>query len=132
MRQAIFIAIGLALGIGLVITATPAPAGVKNAQTDVLHPLYRVGTDITVTKSRAAGAAENGTGFGARGPRGFRSGQKTGPAVNTTSLPSPGQLTSIGSSRVTDISKLMLPAVPVFWPLLKPLAPWNPKLVPYH
>ena len=56
MRQAIFIAIGLALGIGLVITVTAASAGVKNAQASVLHSLYGVGTDITVTKAPTAGS----------------------------------------------------------------------------
>ena len=54
MRQAIFIVIGLALGIGLVITVTAASAGVKNAQASVLHSLYGVGTDITVTKEPTA------------------------------------------------------------------------------
>src|SRR6266487_3594520 len=51
MRQAVFIAVGLALGIGLVITVTAASAGVKDAQASVLHALYGVGTDVTVTKS---------------------------------------------------------------------------------
>ena len=49
IRQAIFIALGLALGVGLVITVTAASAGVQNAQTGVLKGLYGVGTDITVT-----------------------------------------------------------------------------------
>jgi len=62
-RQAIFIAVGLALGIGLVITVTAASAGVKNAQSTVLHSLYGVGTDITVTKAPTA-AASGGGGFG--------------------------------------------------------------------
>jgi putative ABC transport system permease protein len=106
MRQAIFIAIGLALGIGLVITVTAASAGVKNAQTDVLHALYGVGTDITVTKAPTAGATGGGFGFGFRGSNGFRSGQKTGSAVNINSLSSTGQLASISSTEVTDISKL--------------------------
>src|SRR6202789_2985233 len=66
-RQATFIAIGLALGIGLVITVTAASAGVKNAQSSVLHSLYGVGTDITVTKTPTAGSAGNGSfGFGFR------------------------------------------------------------------
>jgi putative ABC transport system permease protein len=55
-RQAAFIAIGLALGIGLVITVSAAAAGVKNAQASVLHSLYGVGTDITVTESPTAGS----------------------------------------------------------------------------
>src|SRR5271156_1706560 len=68
-RQAIFIAIGLALGIGLVITVTAAAAGVKNAQASVLHSLYGVGTDITVTKAPTAGSG---------GPQSFGFGFNTG------------------------------------------------------
>ena len=49
LRQAIFIALGLAVGVGLVLTVTAASAGVKNAQAGVLKGLYGVGTDITVT-----------------------------------------------------------------------------------
>ena len=60
MRQAVFIALGLALGVGLVITVTAASAGVKNAQGTVLHALYGVGTDVTVTKTPAAGSASPG------------------------------------------------------------------------
>ncbi len=55
-RQAIVIALGLALGIGLVITVSAAAAGVKNAQAGVLHSLYGVGTDITVTQTPKAGS----------------------------------------------------------------------------
>jgi putative ABC transport system permease protein len=55
-RQAVVIAIGLALGIGLVITVSAAAAGVKNAQASVLHSLYGVGTDISVTQSPKAGS----------------------------------------------------------------------------
>ena len=49
MRQAIFIALGLAIGIGLVITVMGASAGVKTAQAKVLRALYGIGTDVTVT-----------------------------------------------------------------------------------
>ena len=51
MRQAIFIALGLALGIGLVITVTAASSGVSSSQGTVLHSLYGVGTDVTVTQT---------------------------------------------------------------------------------
>ena len=54
-RQASFIALGIAVGIGLVITVTAALTGVKNAQGKVLHALYGVGTDVTVTQSPKAG-----------------------------------------------------------------------------
>jgi len=56
-RQATVIALGLALGIGLVIVVSAAAAGVKNAQASVLHSLYGVGTDITVTQSPGSGSA---------------------------------------------------------------------------
>src|SRR5215467_6261335 len=63
-RQATFITVGLALGIGLVITVTAASAGVKNAQSSVLHSLYGVGTDITVTKApTTSGNGAGGFGF---------------------------------------------------------------------
>jgi putative ABC transport system permease protein len=47
--QAIFIALGLALGVGLVITVAAASAGFNKAQSDVLSALYGAGTDVTVT-----------------------------------------------------------------------------------
>lgn len=62
-RQAIFIGIGLALGIGLVITVTAAATGVQNAQAAVLHSLYGVGTDLTVTEPPKAGG-KGGLSFG--------------------------------------------------------------------
>ena len=48
-RQAIVVALGLAVGVGLVTTVTAASAGVQNAQVAVLHALYGIGTDITVS-----------------------------------------------------------------------------------
>jgi putative ABC transport system permease protein len=49
MRQAVFISLGLAVGVGLVITVVAASGGVKKAQAAVLQGLYGVGTDVTVT-----------------------------------------------------------------------------------
>ncbi|GIH19534.1 ABC transporter permease [Rugosimonospora africana] len=49
LRQTVVIALGLAVGIGLVVTITAATAGVRNAQAAVLHALYGIGTDITIT-----------------------------------------------------------------------------------
>jgi hypothetical protein len=48
-RQAIIIALGLALGVGLVVTVSAASAGVARAESRVLGALYGVGTDVTVT-----------------------------------------------------------------------------------
>ena len=51
MRQATLTALGLAIGIGLVVTVTAASTGVDNALGAVLHSLYGIGTDVTVTKA---------------------------------------------------------------------------------
>jgi ABC-type lipoprotein release transport system permease subunit len=109
MRQVIFISLGLAVGIGLVITVTAASAGVAQAQGKVLHSLYGVGTDITVTK---APAANSGGPFGFR----VRGGGGTGTGARPT-RPAPGTkfsrsvllnraLGPISSSSVTSISGL--------------------------
>jgi putative ABC transport system permease protein len=102
-RQAIFIALGLALGVGLVITVTAASSGVKNAQADVLHSLYGVGTDITVTQAPTLGTGGPGRfGFGFAGG-GTR--PKAGTKVNVNRLSS-GQYGPISTDSVTSISKL--------------------------
>src|ERR1700691_515915 len=97
-RQAIFIAIGLALGIGLVITVTAAAAGVKNAQAGVLHSLYGVGTDITVTKAPTAGAGGGGQSFGF----GFKTGTSSRPAAGTKIDTESLRSTSLGTISSTS------------------------------
>jgi ABC-type lipoprotein release transport system permease subunit len=104
MRQAIFISLGLALGIGLVITVTAASAGVKNAQTTVLHALYGTGTDITVTKTPAAGSGAPGS-FGFRGQAGTGSRPAAGATISIDNLRNLG-LGTISSSSVTKVSQL--------------------------
>jgi putative ABC transport system permease protein len=106
-RQAIFIAVGLALGIGLVITVTAASAGVKNAQSSVLHSLYGVGTDITVTKTPTTGATgTGGFGFGFRQSIGSTTRPKAGSKIDDSTLTANPTMASIGSSAVTTVSKL--------------------------
>jgi putative ABC transport system permease protein len=106
-RQAIFIAVGLALGIGLVITVTAASAGVKNAQSSVLHSLYGVGTDITVTKTPTTGATgTGGFGFGFRQSIGSTTRPKAGSKIDDSTLTADPTMASIGSSAVTTVSKL--------------------------
>jgi hypothetical protein len=48
-RRAIFTALGLAVGVGLVITVSAASSGVWNAQARLSRALYGIGTDVTVT-----------------------------------------------------------------------------------
>ncbi len=107
MRQVVFISLGLAVGIGLVITVIAASSGVAQAQGKVLHALYGVGTDITVTKAPAAGFA-GGFGFRVRGRP--TSGQrptrpKAGTKFSRSTLINRG-LGTLSSSSVTTISGL--------------------------
>ena len=53
-KAALVIALGLALGIALVITVNSVSAGMQQAQGKVLKSLYGLGTDMTVTKAQAA------------------------------------------------------------------------------
>jgi putative ABC transport system permease protein len=103
-RQAIFIALGLALGVGLVITVTAASSGVKNAQADVLHSLYGVGTDITVTQAPSAGSGLfRGFGFGFRGSAGSR--PKAGTKISDNRVTT-GDYAAVSGSSVSEIAKL--------------------------
>ncbi|HEY3955086.1 MAG TPA: ABC transporter permease [Streptosporangiaceae bacterium] len=105
MRQAVFIALGLALGIGLVITVTAASAGVKNAQGSVLHSLYGVGTDITVTKTPKAGSGAPGS-FGFRGRFGSGSSRpKSGTKIDVDTLSAAG-LGTLADSSVSTVANL--------------------------
>jgi putative ABC transport system permease protein len=64
MRQTLLVAAGLAAGVGLVVTVTAAAAGVSAAEAAVLHSLYGIGTDITVTTAPpAAGGSAAGNGM---------------------------------------------------------------------
>jgi putative ABC transport system permease protein len=104
LRQAIFIALGLAVGIGLVITVTAASSGVRNAQATVLHSLYGVGTDITVTQTPTVGSG-GPVGFGIRGQIGSRTRPAAGTKIDVDRLTSIGQGT-LAASSVTSISQL--------------------------
>jgi putative ABC transport system permease protein len=98
IRQASFIALGLAVGIGLVITVTAASSGVKSAEGGVLKNLYGVGTDATVTKSPTAGS------FAAGRPSSFNF--KSGATVKIDTLTATRSLGSLDDSAVTTISRL--------------------------
>jgi ABC-type antimicrobial peptide transport system permease subunit len=100
-RSASVVAIGLALAVGLVITVTAAAAGVKAAQSEVLHSLYGVGTDITVTKT-ATPKSSRGFHFGGAPP----TGSSASKAFSRERLSSNPGLTTIDDSRVSSISKL--------------------------
>src|SRR5260370_30678605 len=101
MRQAIFVAAGLALGIGLVITVIAASTGVSDSQSTVLHSLYGVGTDVTVTQAPTSGSGRPpGFGFG-----GGAAGQAAGSTFTRNALLA-ARLRTLNSSSVTTISRL--------------------------
>ncbi|HEV2344587.1 MAG TPA: ABC transporter permease, partial [Actinocrinis sp.] len=103
-RQAFMIALGLALGIGLTITVTAASAGVNAAQNTVLHSLYGVGTDMTVTGTAAAGSGRQQFDF--RGPgAGSSSGTKSSTTSTDNLVLSPGTsaITSAALTKIKDV-----------------------------
>jgi len=61
-KAALVIAMGLALGIALVITVNSVSAGMNEAQDKVLKSLYGLGTDMTVTKAQSAPKAGSSQG----------------------------------------------------------------------
>ncbi|MFJ5971662.1 ABC transporter permease [Streptomyces sp. NPDC093060] len=61
-KAALVIAMGLALGIALVITVNSVSAGMTQAQDQVLKSLYGLGTDMTVTKAQSAPEAGGSQG----------------------------------------------------------------------
>jgi putative ABC transport system permease protein len=109
LRQAVLISLGLAVGVGLVITVTAASSGIQDAQGTVLHALYGVGTDMTVTKAAAKGSGA-AAGFQIRQQvKSSLAGGK--PAAGThfgrnLLISSAGGLGTLGSSSVTRISAL--------------------------
>jgi hypothetical protein len=64
-------ALGLAVGVGLVVTVSALSKGLDNAQDRVLKPLTGVGTDMSVTRPlRVSGSGSNTTFRAASAPGG--------------------------------------------------------------
>jgi ABC-type antimicrobial peptide transport system permease subunit len=103
-RQSSIIALGLALGIGLVITVTALSAGVKNAQASVLHSLYGLDTSITVTKTPTFSGTPGAQRFAFGGSRsGTR--PKAGTTVSIDNLSSTGY-GILTNGNVTTVAKV--------------------------
>jgi putative ABC transport system permease protein len=64
LRQTAIVAAGLAIGVAAVVTLTAASTGVGRAQSAVLHSLYGLGTDISVTTAPAARSGGSGSNQG--------------------------------------------------------------------
>ena len=117
MRQAVFIAIGLAVGIGLVITVIGASSGVKAAQAKVLRALYGIGTDVTVTTKPKppSGRPTTGQAVGTplSGGRGSTGGPRAEICLNgkcytsgTVDTLVPGDTGALSQSEVARIARL--------------------------
>jgi putative ABC transport system permease protein len=107
MRQALLIAVGLAIAVGLVVTVTAASAGVSNAQAAVLHSLYGIGTDITVTTmAPAPRSGSSGLGSNAKQVNSLSAGDAG--LLNVSSVTSISHLRDVaavaGGLTLTDIS----------------------------
>ncbi len=102
-RQALVVSLGLALGIGLVITVTAASAGVNTAQGKVLHALYGVGTDMTVSAAPSQ-SSDQPFGFRVGGGNGTR--PAAGSKINLYRLAASRALGTLNSSSVTTVAAL--------------------------
>jgi ABC-type lipoprotein release transport system permease subunit len=100
-RQALLTAMGLAVGVALVVTVTAYAAGVGKAQDQVLQSLYGVGTDITVSQQQKMdqGGSQR---FGMQPPDQSRQGQKFS---RTRVMTSPGQQ-AISAQKLAQIASL--------------------------
>jgi ABC-type antimicrobial peptide transport system permease subunit len=100
-RQSLVVSIGLAVGIGLVLTVTSLASGVRTAQATVLHSLYGVGTDATVTQAAAQPGTDGRFGFG--GPPGGQN--RNTQRLSRDRLTARG-LTALSASTVTTVRKV--------------------------
>ena len=99
-KQTVFISLGLAVAIGLVVVVNGAAGGIKSAQSKVLSSLYGIGTDISITKAD--------TTFGGGGPRQFDIGGSTNSSgknqFNRSSLRTQPGTATLTSNYVTKVA----------------------------
>ena len=100
-RQALLTALGLAVGVALVVAVTVYADGVGKAQDQVLQSLYGVGTDITVSQQQKMdqGGAQR---FGMQPPDDSQAGEKFS---RSRVMTSPGQQ-SISAKKLARIAAL--------------------------
>jgi ABC-type antimicrobial peptide transport system permease subunit len=107
-------ALGLAVGVGLVLGIIGLSQGLSEAQTAVLQPLSSIGTDILVTRVATSTATSNnntqnnGGGFFANGANGSGGGGGggAGVSVNGANASDANALLAENSNVTTDLSKL--------------------------
>jgi ABC-type antimicrobial peptide transport system permease subunit len=100
-RQALLTALGLAVGVALVVAVTAYADGVGKAQDQVLQSLYGVGTDITVSQQQKMDQS-GPQRFNMQPPDESKQGQKFNRSAVMTS---PGQQ-SISEKKLAQIASL--------------------------
>jgi putative ABC transport system permease protein len=109
MRQTVAIALGLALGVGLVIIVSAVPAGLRDAQGTVLRALYGVGSELTVTQAPSGGPPSPSPSPSLSPPAGARGNAESGPPGGTSFRQDTlfsRQLGPLPASSVVSIAKL--------------------------
>lgn len=102
-RQALLTALGLAVGVGLVVAVTAYASGVSKAQDQVLQSLYGVGTDVSVTQTAKLDQSQGGPmQFDMNPGENEEQGQKFS---RDQLRSSPGQV-SISAKKIASIAKL--------------------------
>jgi ABC-type lipoprotein release transport system permease subunit len=101
-KQSVVVALGLAVGVALVVTVSSAAAGVRSAQGQVLHSLYGVGTDMTVTRSLTPGSG-GPQHFGGFGPGGSGSGTRK---LSRDTLHPQGGSTTLPAADVSKVAQV--------------------------
>jgi len=102
-RQALFVAAGLAVGVGLVVTVTAATAGVSNAEGAVLHQLYGVGTGLSVTKAAPSSPNPGHSSTAGRKGVSFTPGSKPQRVDELSSAPGLGWLQASAVARAARL-----------------------------
>ena len=110
--RTILTALGLAVGVGLVVTVTALSRGLDDAQAEVLEPLTGVGTDmsvarpITIEPEGGEGGPEFGIGPESLSPKEQRQLQEEngGPQVDLLNQGKPGEKFTDQSFMTTDLS----------------------------
>jgi ABC-type antimicrobial peptide transport system permease subunit len=106
-------ALGLAVGVGLVVTVTALSAGLDDAQSEVLDPLTGVGSDMSVSRPLEVSSEGGQTTFGPPGAAGSGLSAKEqkqlerengGARIGLTDLGKPGQRFSDDNFMSSDLS----------------------------
>jgi ABC-type antimicrobial peptide transport system permease subunit len=112
--RTVLTALGLAVGVGLVVIVGALSKGLDDAQAEVLEPLTGVGTDLSVSRPLAVPDDDGASAAGPTGPFGqlsareqrqlMRENEKNGLNFDLAELGEPGERYSVDRLLATDLS----------------------------